>query len=78
LDGAEAAWLSAHDPPFGRALLAVATAIAIPPTCYHSYAARGAAQTAPNIIFLLGILLYAYWQVVAKPRRESRESATTR
>jgi hypothetical protein len=69
---------SIPDAKFSRLVLGVGTAIAIPLLCYHIYDATGLKQTFANAIFLLGVVLYANWELTLKPRAERRRSEEER
>jgi hypothetical protein len=69
-----AAWFGAHDPKFGRLLIAGAAAMLAPILCFHVYVADRLGQRLANLIFLVGVVAYAYAQLVVKPRRERQET----
>jgi hypothetical protein len=60
------------DPIFSRAIVAVVAAVIIPVVCYHLYEATGYKHTVANLIFLTGVVIHAYSQVIMKKREETK------
>src|SRR5450755_607903 len=57
---ASARYWAKRDASFGRALVAAAALICIPPLLYHLYDGRNFAHRAGNLILLAGVSAYSY------------------